>query len=157
MLCVISEPSDDGKEVITSVLDPLKGRGRELNRFALGSGDKSWAISLSPDGSRFAVTRGNDALIRILSLEGRPIQQIKVKGVNKWDSPTWAADRKGFYLSVDALRGKSILHVDLHGNARTVWNIQGATGGAGIPSPDGRHLLITTWTKNDNLWMIENF
>jgi hypothetical protein len=34
-LCVIVEPTDDGKQAIVSSLDPMKGRGSELTRFAI--------------------------------------------------------------------------------------------------------------------------
>jgi eukaryotic-like serine/threonine-protein kinase len=158
MLCVIGEPSEDGKELVVSALDAVKGRGPELSRFALDPSDNSWWIDLSPDGSRIAALRTKRGPIYILSLRGRPLQELKVKGWSNGDEPTWAADEKGLYFSADVRGGKVLSYVDFRGNAHVVWNSPGATNETfARPSPDGRHLLIQTWTRNDNLWMMENF
>ena len=54
-LCVISEPTEDGKQLIVTVIDPFKGRGPELFRFALVANDENWFLDLSPDGTRVAL------------------------------------------------------------------------------------------------------
>jgi hypothetical protein len=33
----------------------------------------------------------------------------------------------------------------------------GPTAPWAVPSPDGRHLAIYTWTVSSNMWMMENF
>jgi hypothetical protein len=51
-----------------------------------------------------------------------------------------------------------ILHVDLSGKVHTLWEILGATGETlAVPSPNGRHLAIQSWSTSGNLWMLENF
>ncbi len=159
MLCVIGEPSENGEELVISALDALKGRGPELfSRFTLDPNDKSWWVDLSPDGSRIAVTRTKGGSIYILSLHGGPIQEVKVKGWDSWDSLTWAADGKGLYVSSDVRGGKVLLYVNFHRNAHVVWNGLGASYETlPRPSPDGRHIVIETWTGSDNMWMMENF
>src|SRR5260370_22681459 len=82
-LCVIGEPTEDGKQLIVTAFDPQKGRGAELFRFALGANDKNWFLDLSPDGTRVAVTRTLAVPIYILSLGGQVMHQIHVKG---WSS-----------------------------------------------------------------------
>ena len=67
-------------------------------------------------------------------------------------------DAKGIYLGSVSPQGMAVLYVDLKGDARVLWQYKGAGGGTcGIPSPDGRHLLIPTAVRNSNVWMIENF
>jgi DNA-binding winged helix-turn-helix (wHTH) protein/Tol biopolymer transport system component len=41
-LCVIGEPTEDGKQLIVTALDPLRGRGNELFRFPLIANDDNW-------------------------------------------------------------------------------------------------------------------
>jgi serine/threonine protein kinase len=159
MLCVIGEPSENGKELVISSMDALKGRGPELfSRFPLDPNDKSWWVDLSPNGSRIAVTRTKGGSIYILPLHGGPIQEVKVKGWNTWETFTWAADGKGLYASADVRGGKVLLYVNFLGNARVIWNGPGASNETlAQPSPDGRHVLISTWTRSDNMWMMEDF
>jgi len=161
-LCVIVEPNDDGKQAIISVLDPLKGRGPELARFALVPNDDSWFADLSADGSRIAVTSTRAGPIDILSLHGQPVQEIEVKGWSDLSEYSWAADGKGLYVTAGILDGKVVLYVDLLGNAHPLWSSIGATGQTltetlARPSPDGHQLAISTWTTRGNLWMMEDF
>ena len=82
-LCAIAEPNEDRKHVIISTVDPLKGRGPELVRFALDPNENGWFWDLSPDGTRVAATRSPAGPIYILSVHGEPIREIKVNG---WSS-----------------------------------------------------------------------
>ena len=73
----------------------------------------------------------------------------------------WAGNGKGLFTS-DA-KGKSsvLLYVDLRGSADVLWEQPGEQEGRNdiyaIPSPDGRHLAMFSWTANSNMWMLENF
>src|SRR5258708_874214 len=69
-LCIIGEPTEDGKQLIVTAFDPLKGRGAKQFRFALVANDKNWFLDLSPDGTHVAVTRTLACPIYILSLGG---------------------------------------------------------------------------------------
>jgi hypothetical protein len=155
---LIGEPTEDGKQMIVTALDPLKGRGPELFRFALVANDENWSLDLSPDGNRVAVTRSLAGPIYILSLRGQVLQQVQVKGWSNLESLLWAADGKGLFVTAVIRNGRELLHVDLQGNANVLWENTGGSGETvAFPSPDGRHLAYNGWTTNGNMWMMENF
>jgi eukaryotic-like serine/threonine-protein kinase len=157
-LCVIGEPTEDGKQLVLTAFDPQKGRGAELFRFALVANDKNWFLDLSPDGTRVAVTRTLAGPIYILSLGGQVLQQVQVKGWSNIGFLSWAAEGKGFFVSAGVRNGKELLHVDLQGNAHPLWeNSGGSAVTDAYPSPDGRHLAFHGWTTSGNMWMTENF
>jgi eukaryotic-like serine/threonine-protein kinase len=157
-LCVIGELTEDGKQLAVSVLDPVQGRGAELFRFALVANDNTWFLDLSPDGTCVAVTRTSGGPIYILSLDGRILQEIRVKGWSNLLSLIWAADGKGLFVSAGIRNGRDILHVDLQGNAQVLWENTGGSGETlAHPSPDGRHLAFDGWTTSGNMWIMENF
>jgi Tol biopolymer transport system component len=158
-LCAIAEPSDDRKQLLITSLDPLKGRGPELTRFALDPNDNRWWLDLSADGARIAATRSPAGPIYILSTHGQAMQQIRVKGRSNLLAFTWAVDGKGLFVVAAGIRGGHVLlYVDLQGNAHVLWENAGASGET-LPwsSPDGRHLAISSWITNGNMWMMENF
>ena len=69
----------------------------------------------------------------------------------------WAADGQGIFVSTEAARGRSILmHMDLQGNLRPLWNTASYFTW-GVPSPDGRRLAIAASMGESNVWMLENF
>ena len=157
-LCVIGEPTEDGKQLIVTAFDPLKGRGAELFRFALVANDKNWFLDLSPDGTHVAVTRTLAGPIYILSLGGQILQQVQVKGWSNIQFLNWAADGKGLFVSAGVRNGKKLLHVDLQGNVHALWEDSGGSAETeAYPSPDGRHLAFRGWTINGNMWLMENF
>jgi hypothetical protein len=53
--------------------------------------------------------------------------------------------------------GATLLHVDLEGNAQPVWLQPQATSFWGFPSPDARHLAISSESRETSAWMISNF
>ena len=153
-VCALAEATDDQRELIITELDPLKGRGQTLTRFALDPKDSGWFVDLSPDGSRIAAIRGPSGPIYILPLSGRATEaQLRVKGWSNLRSLNWAAD--GNSLFVGAGGDGTILHVDLDGNA-TVLQKNAFLFGVKA-SPDGRHLAIPEHTMDRNLWLLENF
>jgi serine/threonine protein kinase len=156
--CVIAEPTDDGKQLIFTAIDPTEGRGRELFRFALIPNDENWFLAISPDGTRLAVTQTPVGPIYILSLAGKAQTQFRVKGWTNLESFFWAADGNGLFVTADVHNGKDILHVDLQGNAHLLWENSGGSGETEArPSPDGRHLAFSGWTTSGNMWLMENF
>ena len=155
--CVLAEPSDDRRQAIITTLDALKGRGAELARFPLDPNDNDWWVDISPDGTRLATMRTPTSPIEILSLRGRPIQQLNVKGWSNFQAYSWTADGRSLFV-VSGVRGRrTLLHVDLQGNAQVLWEGSGSGETLAIPSPDGRHLAIQNWTAEGNIWMMENF
>jgi eukaryotic-like serine/threonine-protein kinase len=156
--CVIAEPVEEGKELAFSVVDPIKGRGSELFRFALIANDDTWWLDLSPDGTRVAASRTLAGPIYILSSSGKELQQVRVKGWSNVESFSWSANGDGLFVTARIQNGKSVLYVDLLGNAHLLWENSGASGETlAYPSPDGRHLALQGWTKSANLWLMENF
>ena len=81
-LCVIAEQSEDGKPIIFTGFDALKGRGQELARFETEPG-AAYNFALSPEGTRIAILKDHsgEARIHTLFLNGQadglqPIQAL---------------------------------------------------------------------------------
>jgi Tol biopolymer transport system component len=155
-LCAIAERTADRKQLVFTAFDPVKGRGSELAKSDTdATTDYHWA--LSPDGARIALLKHREARVQILSLNGRVPYEITAKGWNTLSSVNWAADGKGLLVSSYTQRGADVLHIDLQGNARLLWEHPGGIESYGLPSPDGRHLAMRGWNVESNLWMMENF
>ncbi len=155
-LCAIPEQSEDHERLIFTAFDPRNGRGPVLTRTVVDAkGDYVWA--LSPDGTRVALVNLLEGPIHILFLNGRPEQKVNLKGWDSLDSVNWTANGKSLYVSSHTLRGSVLMHVDLRGKSQVLWTQDGGSGTYAIPSPDGRHLAIKSWTLDCNIWMMENF
>jgi Tol biopolymer transport system component/DNA-binding winged helix-turn-helix (wHTH) protein len=155
-LCAIAESSDDGKSLIFTAFDALKGRGQELTRFETDpAATYSWGLSL--DGTRIAILKDGDRRIHTLSLNGQPPRQTEVNGWDHLRGVYWAADGKGFFTCALGPAGSVLLHTDMQGKAKPLWQQEGNTSTYALPSPDGRHLAIVGTSRTNNVWMIENF
>jgi serine/threonine protein kinase len=155
-LCAIAEQSQDLRQLVFTAFDPRQGRGAALMRLSIDPGnDYKWA--LSPDGRRIAVVNQSEGRIHIFPLDGKPAQELTVKGWNSLDRLAWAAKGDGFFVSSLVQQGSLLLHVDLHGNSQILWRQQGGIATWAMPSPDGHHLAIDNWTLNTNIWMMEDF
>ena len=155
-LCAIAERSADRKQLVFADFDPVKGQGHELAELKTeAAAHYQW--DLSPDGTRIAVLKSRDSGIQILSLNNRAPQEITVTGWNFLTSAVWAADGKGLFVDSRNEQGPVLLSVDLHGNARVLWEHAGTVATYGVPSPDGRHLAMQRWIVDGNMWMMENF
>jgi eukaryotic-like serine/threonine-protein kinase len=155
-LCAIAQRSADRKQLVFTAFDAVKGRGRELARSNTdATTDYHW--DLSPDGTRIALLKHRRGRVQILSLNGQPPQEITAKGWNTLSSMNWTADGKGLFVSSYTQRGADMLHMDLQGNVRFLWEHPGGIEIYGLPSPDGRHLAMRGWNVESNLWMMENF
>jgi dipeptidyl aminopeptidase/acylaminoacyl peptidase len=165
-LCGVAEQSEDGKQMIVTALDAVKGRGSELARFNLDP-DFNPQISIlvwsiSPDGTRLAAARGLAGPIEIRSLTGQPTQVIQARDLTHIRFLIWAADGKGLFVTNKTKDGADILHLDLTGNTDLIWRSVGERGTYGsqsnvFPSPDGRHLAIKDFQQTANMWMMEDF
>ncbi|HET8926000.1 MAG TPA: protein kinase [Candidatus Acidoferrum sp.] len=155
-LCAIAERSADGKQLVFTAFDPLKGRGHELAEFKTeAAGEYRW--DLSRDGAHIAILKKLEERLQILSLNGSAPQEITVKGWNFLTNAAWTPDGKGLLVSSFNERGSVLLNVDMSGNARILWEQPGGINTYALPSPDGRHLAMLSWTNNTNMWMMENF
>jgi DNA-binding winged helix-turn-helix (wHTH) protein/Tol biopolymer transport system component len=156
-LCVIAEQSADGKPLIFTAFDVLKGRGAEIGRFETDAAAQ-YHWTLSADGNRAAILKFGDNRIHIVSFSGQRPQEVVVKRWTKLAGSQWAADDKGWFTSSTSEKGVVLLYVDFQGEAHPLLSLNG--GGSkvyGLPSPDGRHLAIVSTARNNNVWMMENF
>jgi serine/threonine protein kinase len=156
-LCVLTERTEDRKQMVMTAFDPLIGRGAELARIDLDSEAKKLHWDLSPDGTRMAFTKTPQAPIEILSLEGGATHGFYVQGWDNLESLDWTADGNGFFIADGVHGGMVLLHVDLQGNARVLQKSQGNASAFARPSPDGRHLAILDFRIEGNIWTLENF
>jgi serine/threonine protein kinase len=118
-LCVVLEQSQDRKQFLVSVVDPLKGRGKVLRSIDTDPAALV-ADGLSPDGSTFAIAKKVEPHIHIhlISLSGAPDREIEL---NNWGNITgldWSADGKGFYCGSLSAEGGTLLYVDMAGKSQ---------------------------------------
>ena len=159
--CVVTEESDDKKQMIVSALDPLRGRGAELARIELDRPVDLLVDNLvcviSPEGTRLALTRSPTSPVEIRSLRGQLIRTIPFEPSGKLLWMSWAADQKGLFITTRAPGGTELLHLDLQGKATSLRRCLGANACVAYPSLDGRHLAILDQKQARNMWMMENF
>ena len=157
--CVLVQ-SEDGKQMIVSILDPIRGRGSELARFdfdrELAAVDVPLGV-VSPDGTRLAIARNPEGPIEIRSLHGQPIRNIPSQSLGILTWLTWSADEKGLFVSRKGQKGDELLYLDFQGNATSLRKCVGSDACQGFPSPDGRHLALSDRAQSNNMWMMENF
>jgi hypothetical protein len=153
--CVLSEI--DGKQIVFSAFDPLKGRKGEVARVNFDTGaNLFW--DLSPDGRRivYGQTDLRKGLLDILALDGGATAEIAVKEWANLSSVGWSADGRYFFVSKAASSGDSLLRVSPNGEAQ-VLRKAGMWIERPAASPDGRYLAWGEISSNSNAWIIENF
>jgi serine/threonine protein kinase len=158
--CVLAEQSEDRKQMIVSILDPIKGRGSELARFnffrELATLEGPLCV-ISADGTRLAVARSPESPLEIYSLHGQLIQAIPNRSKEKLMSLQWSADQKGFFVTRQGQKGNELVYLDFQGNAVSLRKCVGTETCLTLPSPDGRHVAILDRDQSNNIWMMENF
>jgi eukaryotic-like serine/threonine-protein kinase len=159
-ICVIAEQSEDRKQMIVSIFDPIKGRGSELARFDF---DQELAVLevpacvISPDGTRLAIARSPESPIEIHSLHGQLMRRIPSQSVGELIWLAWSANQNGLFVTRKAQSGNELLYLDVQGNVTSLRKCIGGETCLGMPSPDGRHLAIIDRNQSANMWMMENF
>ena len=155
--CVVLEASQDDKQFTVTAFDPLKGRDQVLR--TIQKDPATYHSGLSPDGSTFAISKTGEADIHIclLPLAGGSDGEVTVKGWPNLTDLFWASNGKGFYCGSAATQGRTLLYVDLKGNAKVLWRFKGTGEFWGVPSPDGRYVAIQAPVYNSNAWMLEGF
>jgi len=155
-LCVFAEQTSDGTWLVFTVLDPIRGKGRELAKFATDPlGFYHWDVS--PDGKRIAILKGGENQIHVLPLGDGAVRDLTVKGWAGLNSLDWSPDGKGFFIGNLSGGSATLIYVDQAGNAYPLWHQKSTTGTWGVPSPDGRQLAILGQEFNANIWTMENF
>ena len=163
--CVIAQQSEDRKQMIVTLFDPIQGTGPELSRFDFDRELDAIGVptcAVSPDGTRLAIKRGPESPIEIHSLHGQLIHKISSGSAGELDDLSWSADQKGFFVTRTAPGGNERLYLDFQGKATSLRKCGGGTlglggGCGGLPSPDGRHLAIIDRDQSNNMWLMENF
>jgi len=160
--CVLLETTQDEKQLTLTAFDPLKGRIGVLRTIPRDpANDYLYSFSrVSPDGLTYAVptSGGAEITVQLLSLSGGADRELTVKGWSTLSGIEWPADGKALFCGSVSPQGRALLYVDLKGNARVLWQFKGGPGDVwGLPSPDGRYLLIGAGILNRNVWMLEGF
>ncbi|MEK7409530.1 MAG: hypothetical protein AAB225_31070 [Acidobacteriota bacterium] len=152
--CVLSE--QDQRQLVFSAFDPAEGTKREFTRIEVDPSTVAF-WDLSPDGRwiAFGATDEQSGSIRVLSLAGRTIQDMSVKGWTHLESVAWSADGKGLFLTSFDSRGRRLLRASLTGETRLLYAARSHLTNPS-PSPDGRHLAFGEVTPSSNAWVIEN-
>ena len=137
-------------------LDPISGKGRELARTKWLPGILgNWDIA--PDGTQVAIPNHDprDGRIRVVSLEPGPNEsrehELVLPGVTDIRGLVWAADGKGWFVSVDTTVGNEMLYVYPDGHFRPLGDIQGWA----VPSPNGQSVAFLNRIVASNAWIID--
>jgi len=154
--CVLLQ--QEGKDFVFYSLDPVRGKGEQLGKTETPASGRFSGWSVSPDGSRLALVRGDDkhkGRIDVLTFRDRAWHEVPVEP--EWGNLqfiAWTADGNGFFVTSIS----NLLHVTLTGkvqplvqNAQRQWMINP------LPSPDGKYLAFQAQTTESNVWMLEGF
>ncbi len=145
-VCVVAEQSQDLKQLIFTAFDLQRGRGAELARTAMHP-ETEYKWALSPDGTRIAIINRSEGRIHLVSLQGKPADDIVLRDWTSLAEVTWAPDGNGLYVSSLVQDGAVLLHVDLLGSSQVIWKQQGAIRSVGTaiarrPSSGHRQLDV---------------
>ena len=159
--CVIAEVN--GRQLVFSSLDPVKGRGAEIQRLENPSGIVDW--SLSPDGTKIAIgDPDSNGWIRILTIADHKVALLpRIESWAEVQHVTWAADGKHLFATAwsDAMPSQlqAILSLDLKGHVEVVEEIVAGSGWLQDlrASPDGHYLAYTKRNPESNVMLLENF
>jgi Tol biopolymer transport system component len=142
-------------QLVFYVLDPVRGRGKELARTKVGlPPDVNWKVS--PEGLRIAIASSDQLReqVRIIDLQNGTEHNLRLPdGWIPW-SLGWTADGGALFIST----GFFIARVELDGRTRVLLNrSRNQMLDSLSPSPDGRHLAFSQKIFESNVWLLENF
>lgn len=153
--CIRAE--HEGDQTIFYSFHPSDGSGRELARVPWVTGSSYYYWDVSPDGKRIAFVDRIQNTIGLLALDTKPAQRtdVKIEGYQSLQALSWDVSGEGLYVACFDEDDSSTLHVSLTGKVRLLRYQPLHIGGWASPSPDGRHLLISDWTRASNVWLLE--
>jgi serine/threonine protein kinase/WD40 repeat protein len=153
-LCAYSKLEKN--QLIFASFDPHLKQRHELGRFTCIDPKVDYEWTLSPDATQIAILQRTTGNIYLLNLKTQALQHVVVNHWNNLVSMDWTADGKGLFVS-SLQPGGVLLHVDLHGNGKVLWEPGGDHMVWAVPSPDGKHVAMPHFLENANVWMMENF
>jgi serine/threonine protein kinase/Tol biopolymer transport system component len=161
-LCALGRVTAGMNELAVSRFDTSGISGKDLLRIPLEPGSDAhagldYAWHLSSDGSRIGILKRHSNQIRLARLDGGPAKIISLNGYPDLIDLYWAADAQSLFVSSLGPDGARLLHVDLDGDTHPIWLQPETTWLWGLPSPDGRHLAISSEGPEANVWMVDNF
>ena len=152
--CIRAE-HEDAERVFYS-FDPTDGSGRELARAPWVPRKSYFNWDLSPDGKRIAYVDGEKDAIGIMSLKSdEERREIRLEGFQSVQAVSWDVHGTGLYVACFDDDDSVLLHVSLEGDVVLMRYQPLDIGGWATPSPDGRHLMISDWTKASNVWLFD--
>jgi serine/threonine protein kinase len=157
-VCVLAEYG--GSELSIYELNETTTVRRKITSTPVGSGGPVPA-DISPDGSSVAIQMPNDHRIRVLSLRGGPVRDVKV---TPWPLDGgafyWSGDGAGWYVSSTPARypaGTDLLHIDVDGHVKVISHQNVRNWMSAIPSPNGHSIALTQGSTVSNVWMLKGF
>jgi Tol biopolymer transport system component len=152
----------EGKDFVFYSLDPVRGRGEQLGKIQASAKGRYTGFSVSPDGSRLALVRGEGdykGRIDVLTFSDRAWHEVPVEPA--WgllQSIAWAAGGNGFFVTCNLPDSKNLLHVTLNGKVQSLLHYDGRQWMINpLPSPNGKYLAFQATTWDSNVWMLEGF
>jgi hypothetical protein len=141
--------------------DPMTGKSVELRHLNIRD-ESSYAYnwSLSPDGKILATGKGKilqrEPSITFTSVEDGSKRTVTAQAWAGINSIDFAADARSVWASAYTNTGKwALLHIDLQGRTRTMFEDSQMAIGWAIPAPDGKHLAFWKARGTSNVWMLE--
>ena len=160
--CVLGTPDPAKHELAISSFDPLSANQKALLRIPLEPGTNAgvgldYAWQISPDGRWIAIAKRHGNTIRLVPLGENRARAITLNGSSDLVDLNWAANSRSFFVSTLGSAGARLLHVDFEGNSQPIWAQAQTISFWGFSSPDARHLVISTESRETSAWMISNF
>jgi serine/threonine protein kinase len=156
--CVLS--GWDQGQLIFASLDPVNAKGKELARTKLARPGDDIDWSVSPDGTRIAISSpgllGEE--VRVLDSLHATEHTLKLaKGWFIW-SIDWSADGDSLLMAAQSKSGYFLTRLELNGKSSVLLDRGRNQWLARVkPSPDGQHLAFAQQVFQTNAWLIENF
>jgi serine/threonine protein kinase/Tol biopolymer transport system component len=155
--CVLGEK--EGNQYVFYLLDPSRGKGERLGKLDASLDRPGWEVS--PDGSQLALVDEDRYTnhVKLLTFSDRSWRDVSLEP--RWGrlyELGWALNGKSLYVVSEASEGTYLLYVTLSGNAKPLFRYGWSqTAYRILPSPDGKHLALQSFTIDSNVWMLENF
>jgi serine/threonine protein kinase/Tol biopolymer transport system component len=155
--CVLRQK--EGPDFVFYSLDAVRGKREQLGKIQASASGRPEGFSVSPDGSRLAVVRGEDQYkgrIDVLTFRDHAWHELPVDPAwGQLQSIAWAAGGNGFFVT-SSLR--NLLHVTLNGKVQSLLHYDRHQWMRNpLPSPNGKYLAFQAITWDSNVWMLEGF